>query len=120
MKDFNQRIRECFGDVAPRKLAEILQIHVKKIPQIEIDSALIYSGNKPIIHLGWEIDVMSKQGFIKIELIKYLEAYPEYLERNERIPHYYFTSNLDCPFPIFYYGPLQLNIKWVVPALVKM
>ncbi|TYV00344.1 hypothetical protein [Listeria monocytogenes] len=80
MEDITQCIRSRFGDIAPSELAEILQIPVVESRYMESGADLVYMDQKPIIFLGWNIDMSFKQSLIEREIVKYLKVNPEYLE----------------------------------------
>lgn len=80
VEDITQFIRSRFGDIAPSELAEILQIPVVESRYMESGADLVYVNQKPIIYLGWNINMLFKQSFIEREIVKYLKDNPECLE----------------------------------------
>lgn len=80
MDEIRDKIRQRFGDITPKEMAEILQIDVKKSLYMEGGSELTYIEGKPIIFIGYGVSLLLYPKVIAQEIKQYLADHPEIME----------------------------------------
>ncbi|EFO6644137.1 hypothetical protein HNE22_002854, partial [Listeria innocua] len=80
MDEIRDRIRQRFGDISPKEMAEILNIDVKKSIHMEGGSKVEIMDGTPVIWIGYGVSLLLYPKCIAKEIKAYLADHPEIME----------------------------------------
>lgn len=80
MDEIRDKIRQRFGDISPKEMAEILNIKVMKNIHKEGGSKLAFSNGSPVILIGYRVSLLQYPKCIAKEIKQYLSDNPSIME----------------------------------------